>query len=416
MASEHLPQALEKWLRRYQTLATAAMNALIIFVLLNLMALVPLWLQKRRYGSDPVSAKYGSLLDKVYPGMEKTAIRELLRESWSRHYAYQPFTYFKERAFKGRYVNVDSHGFRVSKDQGPWPPNKNRDGVIFLFGGSTIFGYGLPDDQTIASYLQEALTMPGAAKPWRVYNFGQGYYYSTQERILYEKLLASGFLPDIAVFIDGLNEYYRPDDNPEFGNRLQELFDAQEGISNWLPPLIKKLPLTQAVLGSAAAIGSSAKPPAGQKYDDPAMARRIADRYAQHTKMIEALTAAYGVKLLLVWQPVPTHRCDPKADLFSADDQFGPAYAKYGYLVAAEYAREGKFGLDFTWCADIQEGITDPLYVDKVHYSAKLSKLLAGCVAGRLLQNGALEAKPATTGRAAQAAAPHSGRADYQTR
>jgi hypothetical protein len=83
-----------------------------------------------------------------------------------------------------------------------------------------------------------------------------------------------------------------------------------------------------------------------------------------------------------VWQPVPTYRCDPRADLFSADDQFGPAYAKYGYPVVAEYARQERFGPDFMWCAEIQKGITEPLYVDKVHYSAKLSKMLAGCIAG----------------------------------
>jgi hypothetical protein len=92
-------------------------------------------------------------------------IRELLRETWNRGYAYEPFTYFKERPFTGKYVNVDPHGFRVTKEQGPWPPDRNRD-FIFLFGGSTSFAYGLPDDQTVASYLQESLwTQPTKRRP-----------------------------------------------------------------------------------------------------------------------------------------------------------------------------------------------------------------------------------------------------------
>ena len=29
-------------------------------------------------------------------------------------------------------------------------------------------------------------------------------------------------------------------------------------------------------------------------------------------------------------------------------------------------------GNNFIWCADIQKGLKEPLYVDQVHYSAKL--------------------------------------------
>ena len=36
-----------------------------------------------------------------------------------------------------------------------------------------------------------------------VYNFGCGRYYSTQERVLFEQLVSSGAVPDLAVFLDG---------------------------------------------------------------------------------------------------------------------------------------------------------------------------------------------------------------------
>jgi len=380
-----------KWIRWYQTIAILLVNTLVIFVVINLVFSFFLWFQNKRYGTDPVSAKYGSLVEQAYPGVGREVIRELLRETWNRGYVYEPFTYFKERPFTGKYVNVDPHGFRVTKEQGPWPPDRNRDFVIFLFGGSTSFAYGLPDDQTVASYLQESLWTQATKRRPRVYNFARGYYYSSQERIQYERLLASDFVPDVALFVDGLNEYYRPDDNPEFGDRLAPLLDRQSTIKYSLLELIKRLPVIEAARKINGLMRRPGSPPPGQKYDDPVVAHRIADRYMQNIRIIAAVSTVYGVRPLFVWQPVPTYRSDPRTDPFSGEDQFGPAYAKYGYPVMLEYAQHNKLGPDFVWCADIQEGIKEPLYVDKIHYSARLSKMLAGCISDSIVHRTLLE-------------------------
>lgn len=178
-------------------------------MLLNIVALgvesaSEAWYQVMPAGRpDPVSEKYGfSQVVQNYPGMNRTALRELLRETWSRPMAFEPFTQFKERATMGRFVNVSPHGFRLSKNQGPWPPSPEAVNV-FLFGGSTVFNYGLPDEQTIAFFLQGFLNEAGSGPPVRVYNFGRGHYYSSQECVLFEQLLSAGFVPAIAVFLDG---------------------------------------------------------------------------------------------------------------------------------------------------------------------------------------------------------------------
>src|SRR5713226_7501113 len=143
----------DKWIRRYQTIVVLLLNTSVIFVVINLGLSVLLWFQNKRYGNDPVSAKYGSLVEQAYPGVRREVIRELLRETWNRGYAYEPFTYFEERPFTGKYVSVDPHGFRVTKEQGPWPLDRSRDFVIFLFGGSTSFAYGLGRFQLAAACL-----------------------------------------------------------------------------------------------------------------------------------------------------------------------------------------------------------------------------------------------------------------------
>src|SRR5712692_403554 len=106
--------------------------------------------------------------------------------------------------YAGRYVNVTESGFRLTKNQGPWLPDRTKYLTIFLFGGSTAFGYGLPDGETVASYLQEFFSSCCPSRPARIYNFARGGYFSSQERVLLEKLIVAGFIPDMAVFIDGL--------------------------------------------------------------------------------------------------------------------------------------------------------------------------------------------------------------------
>src|SRR5262249_53760858 len=66
-----------------------------------------------------------------------------------------------------------------------------------------------PDWTCISSYLQEELNRARAAgKPVRVYNFGRGSYFSTQERILFQQLLLAKAIPNSAIFLDGVNDFY----------------------------------------------------------------------------------------------------------------------------------------------------------------------------------------------------------------
>jgi hypothetical protein len=62
------------------------------------------------------------------------------------------------------------------------------------------------DAQALGSQLQPLLRQK-LGRPVVVYNFGQSKYGSTQERLLFEKLLLEGQKPDMAIFVDGLNDF-----------------------------------------------------------------------------------------------------------------------------------------------------------------------------------------------------------------
>src|SRR5580704_2059311 len=96
--------------------------------------------------------------DQAYPDLPSSEVTALLEETYSRPEVFEPFTQFKEPPGQGTYVNVSDGGFRTNGDKPPlpWPPNAAHIN-IFVFGGSTTFGYGLPDNETVPAHLAQSL-------------------------------------------------------------------------------------------------------------------------------------------------------------------------------------------------------------------------------------------------------------------
>jgi hypothetical protein len=72
---------------------------------------------------------------------------------------------------------------------------------VWVFGGSTVFGKGQRDANTIPSAL--AREAAAAGTPVEVLNLGNPAYTSYQEWLLFERRLAAGPPPAVAVFLDG---------------------------------------------------------------------------------------------------------------------------------------------------------------------------------------------------------------------
>ena len=208
---------------------------------------------------------------------------------------------------RGRYVNVSENGFRVSRAQGPWPPAPTNFNV-FVFGGSTMFGTWLPDEQTVSSFLQAALARRLATNVC-VYNFGMPYYYSTQERLRFERLLGQGIVPHAAVFVDGANDFNRLDDTPEVRERFVEAFEVANKNKSLLPALVQELPLARLIRSITARVQV---PVRHDPATLPAKAARVIATYRENKLMIESLCAAHGVAPVFVWQPIPRYNYDLK--------------------------------------------------------------------------------------------------------
>jgi hypothetical protein len=383
---------LERWLSRYRTVAVLLLNTIVLFLAVNAL----LWMTfKIRDAFRPArnpEGKYSSdSLTAVYPGLTVGERQALLQETWSRPLVYDDQALFKEGAITGKYVNVDAAGFRLSKDQGPWPPSPANLN-IFVFGGSTTFGYGVPDWQTVPSYLQESLSRGFTRKRVCVYNFGVGYFYSTYERVRFEKLLVEGVKPHIAFFIDGINDCAKLSKEPTYRNRFQKAFqDTSEKtlvtvawdrtpigrLANFVNRFMREHPET---------IDEDQRP------DGHAEAPRIISDYLANKQLVEAVCHQWGIRPIFVWQPHPCYQYDAKYHLFIQPRKHWPS-AMATYDEMGKLHESGQLGKDFLWCADLQKDEKECLYVDNVHYTAKFSSKLAETISAMCFKQGLPDGK-----------------------
>ncbi len=312
----------------------------------------------------------------AYPRWSEADLRQLLEES-SWIYDFEAFTQLRIRARSGRFVTIDPAGFRHGANQQPWPPRRDAFNV-FVFGGSNALGSGLPDVETIPSRLQEQLqkVRPDAA----VYNFGRSYFYSSQERILFQQLMLHGHMPDVAVFLDGLNEFVYPDDEPQWtgalrnmiSTRHQAMVDPARGlisIGRWF---------ARTVLHSLSQRRPSRE--TSGPADGMLSADRVVGRWLLNRRFIQLLAHDRGVRTLFAWQPVPMFGYDLALHAFVKTlPDFGPFQpTASGYEAMDRRRKSSDLGDDFLCLADMQRDASANLYVDNVHYNADFSAAIAG--------------------------------------
>jgi hypothetical protein len=360
------PKRIVRW---YVGAAILLLNTLLLFVVLNLLC----WggLEIRKIRSRPSYLTYSDAWYRsVYPNMPDADWKELIRETKDRPFGFQRYTMFTEVPYRGRFVNISDQGYRLIPEQGPWPMDPRNYNVL-TFGGSTMFGYAVADDQTIPAYMQLILRK-SEGRNVCVYNFGRRAYFSTQERILFEQLLRDGAKPNLVVFMDGLNDFLFAVE-PTFLQQSQDELLAPSGNGSRLLGIWRSLPAGQmAQLLSEKLMHPKPPPLADWSEVDPA----AIDRYVWNKKAIESICTSQGIAPAFIFQPTPTYHHDLKIKELDWDTP-GDQWTIHGYPLMAQYVQHHEMGNDFLWLADMQQGIPGRLYVDKWHYTPEFSRQIA---------------------------------------
>ncbi|NBV23888.1 MAG: SGNH/GDSL hydrolase family protein [Proteobacteria bacterium] len=392
------PNRVRRWFEKvakpYRFVAVLTLNTLVVFSLVNLVCWLippstnqPIWKKLiQKHGLPTIMA--------AYPHMQAPEVVDLLRETWGRKIVYEPLTEFREPASSGRYVNVSEDGFRLHEGATSWPPPKNGL-TIFVFGGSTTFGYGVADNETIPARLQHKLKDNRLRAT--VYNFGRGYYASTQERILFEKLITDGNVPKLAVFIDGINDSLQVSDHTEISADLNQSVRWKNGVDLDLTcfqrlPALRLIGPTDKGSQKAQLQQEAVRHEFGNGAPEnmELLSGLVRRRYFNNIRMISGVSREYQIKPLFVWQPTPYFGYDRSKTSFEVDPSrvvaTGPVYGQMGVWQAMNSSFT-----NFVWLADTQLGRKEPLYVDSIHYSAFFCDVIAGEIAARIKALGWLE-------------------------
>jgi len=382
---------LKKLVAGHRLVAALVLNTLLLFVAGNLVLWVAYALHDWRQPTNLLLARPEEFLSAAYPGWPVAERTALLEEATHRVMAYEDYLMFREGPVRGKYVNVSEHGFREVQNQGPWPPNPENFNV-FVFGGSTMFGSALPDEQTVPSRLQAVLA---ASTPRRVcvYNFGTSFFYSTQERLRLERLLSQGFTPQVALFVDGLNDFIQADDTPAYRERFKEAFEQAHQKRRLFAAVADQLPAARLALS----IRARQKPEVEELAKETDRAARVIAAYRNNKAIIEPLCRAKGVVPVFVWQPIPWYKYDLKYFLWYGTTYKPRMIHALGYSQMRGLFDQGVLGTNFLWCADLQQDEKALLYVDVHHYTAAFSQKLAETIGALCLQRGLFKITPTQT-------------------
>ncbi|MGO9566278.1 MAG: hypothetical protein ACLP5H_01930, partial [Desulfomonilaceae bacterium] len=186
-------------------------------------------------------------------------------------------------------------------------------------------------------------------------------------------------VPDMAVFIDGLNDLVLLE--PARTKDLRRFMEEAE--IPLMRKIIRELPVMKALAAMFPSPGYDETNLAKAFKNTPLdqhtnMLRGVVDRYVSNKKITEAIARYFNVTPIFVWQPVPVYNYDRHYDIFGGFDCEGSFPAlRPGYEMMARTVQSGTLGPNFIWAADMQQNLKKPLYVDAVHYSGEMTNMIA---------------------------------------
>ena len=267
------------------------------------------WRRDRRIAAAPATLRD--------PQESEPWFTEFTREyDETRPQRWKSYVYFGRRPnYKGRYVNIDADGRRVTpQPDAPAEPAAR----VFFMGGSTMWGTEQRDSATIAAVAAQRLAkLAGPGARIEVTNLGESGYVNTQELLELMLALRAGKRPDVVVFYDGINDVgttvqYGVAGIPQNESKRVAEFELGRAIdrSGFAQGLGKDLHALGALTGEALkqselveAVLSVKRLPAPRYVPADSAARSVVRAYRENTRVIEAMAHAYGFVPIYVWQP-----------------------------------------------------------------------------------------------------------------
>lgn len=374
----------------YKGIALIIINTMVLFLLVELVSSFVLKIQAVQ--SKPVQASI--------PLIPYYASQSWSSEFWQEwdeldeRENYQPWVIWRSIPFTSTYLNIDNDGIRRTPNSNCVPGAYK----VFTFGGSTMWGYKVPDWATVPAYLQDDLSSK-MDRPVCTVNLAQIAFVSKQGLLELMTQLQNGNIPDLVIFYDGANDVFsayqsgktcvhmnlgditakfeRMDDQPanQFLTWLKNSYSYQ---------LINSL--VQRNRQGSATTDQNIINYKTEGVDTNTLANDISSCYYGNYDYVKLLADKYGFKFAFFWQPIITIGNKPlTAEEQSIRSELPPAYVE---LFSAAYQKV-KASLpqyaNVYYIADVLDNQDSQIWMDEAHVTPVGNKLIADEMA-RLLE------------------------------
>lgn len=306
---------------------------------------------------------------------------------------WHPYLYWRRKRFAGRFINVDSDGKR-STWRVPLAERRGRPVEIAIFGGSTMWGTGVRDENTIASQIARELWHVDGIHA-RVTNHAETGYVSTQNVIALMREIQAAARPDLVVFVDGTNDVWSAYQQGVTGIPQNE-FNREREFNLLLPQhrlvLLRYLvdPTRYADLAGirlAAVLRrrllrslSLTRRTETLREPNPILIEQVVDIYRRNVEIVKALAASIGTETLFYWQPLVYTKRQPSSyeRMKAHEAPYGAATAHF--RAAHERVRCDPFLMQEARFHDLSDVFGDQetgYFLDISHLSERGQKLLA---------------------------------------
>lgn len=380
----------------YQLLCVMLCNTVLFIMFVSVM----LGVIRKNINLHPSSEHAISPLDlPAYAGLDHLELTGFLNEqSLSSKFDYRPYYSYKSAPFAGKHVNIDENGFRrVVKS---FTVNKNAKRV-FIFGGSTTFGVGAPDEYTMPSIVQEKM-----GRGYDIYNMGEQAFVSTQGLNLLMESLSKGNIPDVVVFYDGINDTYTGvyspnvprDPHNERVHRAREKYAREYRVKHYSRRIYEMLNFD--VIEMFVKYKFLSADEQDNTWDKDLVLKNnlskasegVVNSYEDNIRQVKSLAKEYKFEAYFFWQPSLFYKENSKLSFYEKKImELQSKILRERFKICYQLAKDrfsNREHENIYFLGNIFDSISsDDIYVDRSHLFLQGNKIIANAITDVLLNN-----------------------------
>lgn len=284
---------------------------------------------------------------------------------------YKSYIGFKMKPFQGKYINIDTSGFRITPQE---RTAKDSLPIAIFLGGSTMYGSGSSDPYTIPAFFAQA------QPSHYIQNYAQPAYTAYQSFVLLQLETNKGLKPQTVISYDGVNDspafhgYFAHNREVFFQDRIQKIYGSMSTQSSYL------LPATRTILRQ---VKGGNRPQNKARSFTRKQNKMAAEELLRAWLSMKTLCEQINARFICILQPNAFVGSPDLSHLEIAKNQFmnQQMAASYEYyqevrrlMETAPYEGLKAHFLDFSTALDQHPGV----YIDYCHLSPNGNQIIAG--------------------------------------